>query len=177
MTVEIPLSQGLIALVDAADANMIGQWKWYALKTLRHQAIPHFYAVRNSPRGEGKRHLISIHRTILDAPKGLDVDHINGDTLDNRRANLRLATRSQNVANRHHFANKHGYLGVAKTDSGKFFAQLQTARKTYFSPSYYLTIEEAAAAYDGLARHHFGEFARLNFPDLETSKPSFLATE
>ena len=172
VTIEIPLSRGMFALVDAADAEFVSQWKWFSLKTSPHHKAPHFYAMRNTPRGVGKRHLISMHRTILGAAKGFEVDHINGNTLDNRRANLRLATRSQNAANRHHFANKHGYLGVAQASCGKFLAQLQTGRRSYASFGY-ATVEEAAAAYDSLARRHFGEFARLNFPDIRPSEPPF----
>jgi hypothetical protein len=171
MTVEIPLSRGLVALIDTVDADLIGQWKWYALKTSRHQKAPHFYAVRNSPRGEGKRHLIPMHRVIVGASKGKDVDHINGNTLDNRRANLRLATRAQNIASRHHFSNRHGFLGVSCTGL-RFRARIDVARKPIFS-EIFATVEEAAAAYDRLALEHFGEFASLNFPNLRPSKPPF----
>lgn len=91
MSKEIPLSQGRLALVDDADYAELSQHKWF---------VDHYgYAVRNFPRSLCKTRDIRMHRVILNAPDGMTVDHINGNRLDNRRCNLRLATDAQNKCN------------------------------------------------------------------------------
>ncbi|MCQ8279892.1 HNH endonuclease [Acetobacteraceae bacterium KSS8] len=102
-----------------------------------------------------------LHRMIMSAPKGVVVDHVNGNGLDNRRANLRFATSSQNAANTKPNCNPLLFRGVvANKDS--FSARIQVNGKRIFD-GVFLTVEEAAAAYDRLAIAHFGEFAVLNF--------------
>lgn len=95
----IPLTQGQYALVDVIDFEKIIQHKWRAQRDKRSGK---FYAVRSEPGDDGKRKTIGMHRQLLglrpgDARLG---DHWNGDTLDNRRENLRIATASQNQHNR-----------------------------------------------------------------------------
>src|SRR5208282_311362 len=97
---EIPLTQGQVALVDIADFEWLNQWKWTAQWSESNQC---FYAIRRPGKSaDGKRHKIWMHRLILglmlrDEREG---DHIKtGKTLDNRRANLRIANHSQNVSN------------------------------------------------------------------------------
>lgn len=89
---QIPLTQGKVALVDEEDYEMVSQFKWYA-----HLAHNIWYARRSvhTPR----QFAIRLHRFILDAPSDMQVDHINGDGLDNRRANLRLCTETENNRN------------------------------------------------------------------------------
>jgi len=96
----IPLTQGQVALVDEADFEWLAQWKWYARWAENTQS---FYAVRNerSVGSSSRQRAVFMHREILqlrpgDPRKG---DHQNGDTLDNRRSNLRHATSSQNTIN------------------------------------------------------------------------------
>lgn len=92
---KIKLSQGKYALVDDKDYEFLNQWKWSA-KTNGREI---FYAYRKeNSRKTGKT--IYMHRIIVNAPKGMDVDHINGDGLNNQRKNLRICTRSQNQRNR-----------------------------------------------------------------------------
>jgi len=172
MTVEIPLSRGLVAIVDDHDAPFVNQWKWMALKAVRKYSEPVFYAVRFPYQKGGPRTCIFMHRELLHAPPGMDVDHVNSNPLDNRRDNLRLATRTQNNANRREDRNQYGFRGVAQM-SGKYRARIQVHKKQIYTPNCYSTPEEAAAAYDSLARKYFGEFARLNFPDLRPSEPPF----
>lgn len=92
-TRQIPLSRGLFALVDEADYEQVSALRWYA--THAGRARDKWYAVRSLAKG---RRLL-MHRLILSAPAGSEVDHINGDGLDNRRANLRLCARWQNCVN------------------------------------------------------------------------------
>ncbi len=91
---EIPLSQGKVALVDNEDYKYLSQWKWFA-----HFNGQNWYAMRNNIKGHIPR-MIRMHLVIIgEKPTGMDVDHINRNSLDNRRFNLRFATRSQNNHN------------------------------------------------------------------------------
>jgi len=88
---KIKLSQGKHALVDSEDFEYLSQWKWCAEKR-RHT----FYAVRSQWIG-GKTKKTSMHRLLARTPRGMDTDHLNGNGLDNRKANLRSATRKENL--------------------------------------------------------------------------------
>lgn len=92
---EIPLTQGKVALVDDEDFELLNQLNWYAYKN----KTGNYYAVRNYSAEKGKRKIILMHREIMDAPKGIQVDHRNGDGLYNQKENLRLATHQQNSFN------------------------------------------------------------------------------
>src|ERR1700679_2349398 len=93
----IPLTQGKNAIVDAADYEWLTQWHWSASRN-----GDHFYAQRSEKEKNGLDNWYSIpmSRAILSAPKHYQVDHINHNTLDNRRCNLRLATPAENAKNR-----------------------------------------------------------------------------
>lgn len=91
---EIPLTQGLVALVDDDDFEVLNKFKWVAARIKQT-----YYAVRNLPRENGKQ--TSMHRVILNTPDGMDTDHINGNGLDNRRENLRVVSHRGNAQNRH----------------------------------------------------------------------------
>jgi hypothetical protein len=160
----IPLSRGLYCVVDAADFERLSQWKWHANHPGSNPS--RFYALRNRPvRDGGKRGIVSMHRQILDAPAGIEVDHVNGDSLDNRRANLRLATSSQNHANQgKRSKNSSGYKGVSfVAQRNNWLAQISVDGKQ-MNLGRFPTRRDAARAYDRAALEHFGEFARLNFP-------------
>lgn len=91
MSKKIPLTKGLSTTVDEGDFENVGKHKWFASYTLCGRV----YVRRRFKKGI----LISMHRVIMSAKKGQLVDHINGDTLDNRRQNLRIVTHSQNSLN------------------------------------------------------------------------------
>jgi hypothetical protein len=106
---------------------------------------------------------VYLHRFILDAPLGVEVDHRDGNGLDCRRSNLRIATRSQNAMNVE--AKPQRFKGVIKNTRGHlWYAQLWQQGKYYVSRGHKTEID-AAYAYDVLAREHHGEFAWLNFPN------------
>jgi hypothetical protein len=106
-----------------------------------------------------------MHRQVTNAPKGLVVDHINHNGLDNRRANLRLCTKQQNNCNSRSFRHKtSNYKGVFKEKgSKKFRAYIRFNKKPVHIGMFELEID-AAKAYDKKAKELFGEFAYLNFP-------------
>jgi hypothetical protein len=155
MTREIPLSRGLFALVDDEDfARAVSVGSWNAKARGRNL----FYAQRKF----GRAH-VHLHTFLTGWPL---VDHRNGDGLDNRRANLREATHTQNTWNaRRRSDNTSGFKGVSQRRSdGKWVAYIGIDRRQVYLGSY-VTVEEAARSYDAAAREHRGEFALLNFPE------------
>src|SRR4029453_3163551 len=110
----------------------------------------------------GKKSPITMHRQILNVPKGVEVDHANLDGLDNRRSNLRIATRSQNNANRRgHHDNLSGVKGVSRhKETGKWMVQIAINNRDIYL-GLFSRIKDAAAAYAQAANHYFGEFARV----------------
>lgn len=154
---EIPLSQGQVALVDAADYDWLMQWRWWARWKKQTKT---FCAYRSVHDFDTKRsHTVLMHRLIMDAPVGILVDHIDGDTLNNRRQNLRLATNSQNMANRKTNSNSIAGLKGVSFFGSKWRAEIQCNNKRYPLGSF-STPEEAHAAYIEAAKRLFGEFAR-----------------
>lgn len=141
--VALPLSRGAQTIVDAADAaGLVGtKWSLHGTKTGR-------YASRWTRSG-----MVLLHRVLMAAPKGVQVDHINGDGLDNRRSNLRLATSRQNLVNRPSWG-KSGYRGVSLHDCGRWRAECDGRYLGLYD-----TAEEAAAAYAVAAIEAYGDFA------------------
>lgn len=161
----IPLSRGLFAKVSSEDYATLSQYKWYAWPWPGGR---HFYAFRSVTIGKYKERTERMHRVVANAPDGMHVDHINGDPLDNRRSNLRIANQSQNLANRScQVNNTSGFKGVFKNRASRikpWRAKIEVRGRTIFA-GYFQTPEEAARAYDAAAIKHFGPFARLNFPE------------
>lgn len=159
---EIPLTRGKVALVDEADFARLDEWKWHVHEGPDERYI---YAGRRRRKGEGPRGVVLMHRVILGAPAGLVVDHINGDGLDNRRANLRLASIADNAHNQRLARNN--TLGVKGVWRGRrpdrWHATIHVHGRALWL-GLHRSLEEAARAYDRAAREHFGEFARTNFP-------------
>lgn len=153
---EIYLTQGKVALVDDEDFEYLNQWKWCAAKGGNA-----FYAIRMEPGNP--RTLILMHQQILDFPE--EVDHKDGDGLNNQRLNLRACTRSQNHMNRR---PKPGcssrFKGVSFNEKCRIHPWramiMVNYKRTYIG--FYTTEEEAALAYNQKALELFGEFARLN---------------
>ena len=166
--VEIPLTRGLVALIDSEDYDRLSQHNWYASRC----ATGKFYARRNinvGKRDDGTtvRSGSKMHREVMYAPPGQPVDHINGNTLDNRKGNLRFCTPSQNCRNKDKICvlTTSQYKGV-NWHSGKWRAYIKIKQKQ-ISLGHFLSEIDAAIAYDNAARKHFGEFAWLNFPSME----------
>lgn len=161
----IKLTQNQVAIVDDEDFERVNQFKWCAQRYERPSGI--FYYGKRAFLDENRKHItIHLHRFIMNAPKGFEVDHKNGNTLDNRRSNLRIATIRQNRRNRvKKFESKSPYKGVSFVESGKKYLALVTKNGVKYFCGRFLTAEDAARAYDRKAKELFGEFARLNFPE------------
>lgn len=160
----IPLSRGLVAVVDEGDFQRLAAYRWYASPACQRERK--FYAVRQERKG-GLNRNIYMHREILFCNDGEIADHINSDTLDNRRRNQRVATRQLNNVNRR-YRSMSGYRGVyiERRASGNGFTYLAQITVEYRSRNIgrFQSAEEAARAYDAEAERAFGEFAVLNFP-------------
>jgi AP2 domain/HNH endonuclease len=153
----VPLTRGQFTLVDDEDFEGLMQWKWHIFYS-RNNA----YARRNVNRP--KVRAIFMHRQILGVSGGCYVDHINGDSLDNRRANLRPCTTSQNICNRGKTRkNTSGFKGVSwrKADR-RWTASIRLRGQDYYL-GHFPTPLHAALAYDKAARELHGEFAKPNF--------------
>lgn len=162
----IPLTQDKNAKVDDADFEFLNQWKWYFIKD--------GYAVRSdysnvyiSINGHRSPRQVKMHRLIMGEPEGLEVDHISGDKLDNRRSNIRVASKNQNQQNaRVAKNNRSGFKGVSWNNQVKKWraclqVQIDGRRKTVYLGHYDRPID-GARAYNLAASEYFGEFARLN---------------
>lgn len=134
-------------IIDSCLAKQLEQYNWCADDGR--------YA---RTRAGNKTHY--LHRLITNSPKGKQVDHINGNRLDNRLSNLRLCTNQQNQMSRHVAVSKTGYKGVHKLGN-RYCAKIKFNRKNIHL-GVYLTIDEAALAYNKAAKELFGEFARPN---------------
>lgn len=154
---EIPLTKGKVAIVDDCDYEELSKYKWCAAR--RKDGLA-YYAIR-SVWGNGKNKRIFMHRVITECPQGMQVDHIDGNGLNNTRANLRNATQSQNNANsRKPKSNKSGFKGVhLHTQRKRWVAMIKINKKARYL-GIFDTPELAHQAYCLAAKDLFGDFAR-----------------
>lgn len=157
----IPLTRGYVAIVDAGDFDRISAYKWCVTEQPAKYRTP--YAMRKDRVGD-KYISVYMHRRVMGDPVGMHVDHINGDGLDNRRANLRLCTHAQNQMNKNKevscVSRFKGVNFYKKTN--KWTAKIKHDGKWVWL-GYHFTQEDAARAYDAGAERLFGEFAKKNF--------------
>lgn len=169
--IELSLTKGLVALIDDEDRE-VTKWRWQVVGDRRERA----YAVRSGSGPHKTRRLIYLHRVILERklgheiPVGMECDHIDRDVLNNRRINLRLATRQQQTT------NSRAYQDTEKSSQFKGVswhrkAQRWSARIFVAGHSHWLGAFgdeiEAACAYNIAAIDAFGEFAAINdIPEL-----------
>lgn len=159
--IEIPLTQGQVAIVDADGYSRICDHTWYA------QWVPttrSFRAVRMTRREVGERDTIEyMHRVIMSVTDAkLDVDHINHDTLDNRRANLRVAPRRHNASNQRKTSGSSRFKGVSFSKNERKWRAQITAGYVNHPLGTFSNEEMAARAYDVAAIRLHGEFAYTN---------------
>ncbi len=152
------LNKGEATLIDPSDAEWLSKFTWHITDK--------GYARYTAPNGG-----VFMHKLILNTPKGMVSDHINGDRLDNRRCNLRIVTKHQNSQNR--AANKpisSKYKGVGwKIDNNKWQARIRINLKQYHI-GLYDSEDEAAEAYNAAALRHHGDHSRLNIIERKSWK-------
>lgn len=164
MSAYLPVKGGFRTLVDDDVAARFSDVKLRMLFPKR--SAPLGYVVFKGRRPDGEPTTTVLHRRVMQMD-GLSplllVDHINGDTLDNRRVNLRVVTTTRSAWNtRGQRRNKSGYKGVSRDKNGRFRATISTAGKQRYLGCF-ATAEEAARAYDAAAFAERGENTCLNF--------------
>ncbi|MAO93819.1 MAG: hypothetical protein CMM78_05220 [Rhodospirillaceae bacterium] len=150
-------SDGMPIIVDKADYARLNQYRWFPAGTKSG------YAARSVSRN-GKGRILYMHRELASPPPGYVIDHIDGNPLNNTRANLRVCTKAQNSANRTVCLNHTGFLGIGYDPVQDRYQGAVMRDGARFRGPWRLTAREAAQDYDCLARGVHGEYARLNFP-------------
>ncbi len=156
-SVEVPLTKGKVALISASDAPLVLQTKWHAKLSGRRQEDWYAHGFR-----DGKK--ISMHRLIMKPTSGMQVDHINGNTLDNRRENLRNCTPSQNYCNKTkmYTNNKSGFRGIHWNKKDRQWKVTVTVDGVVHYLGLYEDKMEAVQVRDEAAKRLHGVFASLN---------------
>ena len=173
---KIPLANGRgFALVDDEDYKTLSKRPWYlcdpkkgfpyARTTIRRE--------QDSLTIKSKNETVKMHRLIMDAKKGEFVDHIDGNTLNNVRSNLRICSIQQNNMNRKSNHNsKFKFKGIRMTH-GKYFVAVIGINGIQIPTNTFATEEDAAKAYDVLSIFYHGDFGRTNFPRELYQTPGF----
>jgi hypothetical protein len=153
----LQLTQGMVAIIDDSDYEAVSQFSW---RVQRNKNT--FYAMRHV-YANGKRTSQYLHRYLLNPSNGIEVDHEDGNGLNNVRLNLRLATDTQQSHNqrRRPSIKVNRYKGVSRTH-GRYQARIQVGKQR-IGLGCFPTDVAAAQAYDRAALIHFGEYASLNF--------------
>ncbi|MHC4540287.1 MAG: AP2/ERF family transcription factor, partial [Planctomycetota bacterium] len=157
------LTQGKFAIVDPDDFFRLSRRKWFAVK-----GGSTFYAVHSVAPKEGKRYRLYMHREVLPVADDMFVDHINCNGLDNRKANLRPATRVQNQRNRKkpHRNSRSRYKGLHWDRHWQKWRVRICVNRTKIQLGLFDDEVEAAKAYDRAALKYHGQFTSLNFPGM-----------
>ncbi len=167
----IELSQGLVSKVSDEDYEWLKEFNWFAQKcngkiyAARHKMESERCPTCNQ-RTNKRSKIVLMHREIINAPKGMHIDHKNRDELDNQRENLRPATISQNLLNTKGRNNSSSiYKGISYTKTTKkWVVALRYEKKQYYLGQY-MNEESAARIYDYWIHKIEPEFALLNFPE------------
>lgn len=152
----------MFATIDAEDFKRVSDFRWYARRTRRN-----YYAVTHLMVGFKKYRKIYLHRFIMEAPTGVQVDHVNGNGLENQKINLRLCTSAENnrAKRRKIRSATSRFRGVSfETQTQQWKAQIRANKSHTLNLGRFFDEVSAAKAYDEAAKHYFGEFAHLNFP-------------
>mgnify|MGYP003504821894 FL=1 len=159
----VTLTRGHTAVIDAADVHLVCGRNWFSSIRLRaDKTVRTVYAMGNTPRREGGPMRLMLHRVIAGTPDGVEVDHRDGDGLNNRRENLRMATRAQNTRNRSLQSNNTSGVKGVRFDAtrNKWRAYIRVCGVLKYIGSYE-ALDEASEAYAEASARLHGEFGRL----------------
>lgn len=156
---KIKLTKNQFTIVDNDISPLLEELSWQAYKL---GVDGNFYAARRTGDSKVKeRKMVYLHREIMNAKKGQIVDHVNGNTLDNRKENLRITNQRNNIRNQRPKLNR--YKGIQKhKNSETWFVNITVNGKRITFSNNFRTPESAALKYNELALLYFGEYARLN---------------
>lgn len=164
---EIPLTRGYVALVDDEDYERISGHKWCSNIHPRKDGTNRVYAVRDAST-EGRIHRVYLHRAILEYNDRNDIDHIDGNPLNNVRSNLRVCSRAENARNaRVRTGGTSRFKGVRWHSQNKNWQARITVNGKDRHIGIFGSEVDAAVAYDVAAKVFFGCFAKLNFKHME----------
>ena len=161
---QIPLTRGQIALVDDDDYEELSKYKWhankgkctwYAYRQYRHSVI-------KNKKGHSKQVLVSMHRQIIKPPENKNIDHRDGNGINNQKHNLRICCHAENTRNQRRRGV--GYKGVYRTANNKRWLVVISVNGMIHRLGSFTCEKAAAKEYDKLAKLLHGEFACLNFP-------------
>jgi len=158
----------ILKLTNSPIPILVDDEDYAELRLFAWRLLPGKGYVVRSVWSNGKSTLEYLHRRIMNAPKGMDVDHRDISAFNNQKSNLRLATRSQNMANSPRQSGHSKYKGVSKLNRPNlkkpWLSYIRVDYKMYYN-GYYETEAEAAHVYNQFAEQIFGEFAYLNVID------------
>lgn len=153
----VPLTQNLFSVVDAVDAKMVGRYCWQARRGTHTD-----YAIRTSRATGEPKSTVFMHRLILNPPRDMEVDHRDGDGLNNRRTNLRMCSHVQNSRNQRSRCGSSEYKGVSwDGNAQKWRASIKQEGRCVYLGSFGTEVS-AARAYNEAAVNRFGQFACVN---------------
>lgn len=158
---EVIMPCGTVIMVDIEDLPLVRKYRWRMWKV--NKSIHKYYVKCMMPDSDGHLHIHQLHREIAGSHPGDLTDHINGDTLDYRRSNLRITDASGNSHNRCKSVKETSsrYKGVHRERIDKWHAQIMV-KKVLHHLGTFDNERDAALAYNEAARSYFGEFANLN---------------
>lgn len=151
----INLPQGKRAIVDREDLDKVKKYKWLYSNS--------GYAIAHTKDSSGNKIRLFMHRLLVNAPNDKEVDHISGDTLDNRKSNLRICTHAQNMLNKRSYRNSSSrFKGVSWVKKPRKWRARIIRDRIVHHLGYFESEVEAAKAYNEAAKTIHGEYARLN---------------
>lgn len=161
MTKQVILTHGQVAIVDDADFTRLSAFKWYAIRA--NMRKENWYAKRNCWEN-GKTRTVLMHRELM-GEHHVAIDHIDGDGLNNTRANLRSCSHTLNNANTERTLASSGYRGVYwEPNKEKYAARISLGGRRLKRLGSFDSPIEAAKVRDDFVAELYGEFAVLNFP-------------
>jgi hypothetical protein len=157
----VPLTKGYEAVIDAECVDMVAAFSWTASEELRQDGTVRRCSAHRMARVSGGRKKVFLHRLIFGRETDLDIDHIDGDALNNRRANLREVTKSQNQHNRRLQANASGLKGVTWDRDRRVWRARIGINGKRIQLGRFSNKKDAYAAYREASARLHGEFGRV----------------